>query len=422
VTVANTGTGAYALTGLAMSADPLPSGVVVASAPASSTTCGSGTVSATAGASTFSLSGGTLAAGATCSVSVNVTSAAAGTYLNDIPAANFSTTQGSTSAADATATLLVTSILIGPVGVPNATGSYDGVVAATTANDFVEKAFAPAGFNAVNSSTVVGSPSGNAYTSAVTGIAVRHQLHNYGTAAANVVFTATAPTSPSGWTVGVYNDSSGSLGTEIAGTASSNAYTTTTPLSVAAGADAYVWTEYAAPAGVTSFVRFDATLAATDNAYSFNTNGVHDELYSGFLVHTKSYVINATNCTPATQPAGVWCPGATLTYSLDVRNIALAANGTTPSSATLQASTLLLTDNGTNPNSWAAANGYMNAPGIITASGIAPSFVIYYYGSSSSATFPPNSTTTNLVQAFTAVWTSLNAGQSSQITFSTTQY
>ena len=36
-------------------------------------------------------------------------------------------------------------ILIGPVGVPNATGSYDGNVATTNNNDFVEKSFAPAG-------------------------------------------------------------------------------------------------------------------------------------------------------------------------------------------------------------------------------------------------------------------------------------
>jgi hypothetical protein len=317
--------------------------------------------------------------------------------------------------------LQVTSILIGPVGVPNATGSYDGVVAMNNNNDFVERGFAPAGFNAINASTVVGSPSGNAYTSAVTSITVRHQLHNYGSAAANVVFTATAPSAPSGWTVGVYTDSSGSLGTQIAGTASGNTYTTSAPLAVAAGSDAYVWTVYAAPTGVTSFLRFDATLAATDNAYSFNANSVHDELYSGYIVQTKSYVISATNCTPATQPAGVWCPGATLTYTIDVRNIALPANGTTPSSATLQAVYLLVTDNGTNPNSWAHAGGYMNTPGVTT-TGTALSSLVYYYNSSSSTTFPPNSTTTNLVQAFTAVWTPLTAGQNSQLTFSALQF
>jgi hypothetical protein len=420
VTIANTATGAYALSGLAMTSDPLPSGLVVASTPAATTTCG-GSVSATAGATNFSLSGGTLGSGSTCSVSVNVTATAAGSYLNDIPAANFTTTQGSTSAADATATLQVTSILIGPVSVPSATGSYDGVVATTNNNDFVERAFAPTGFNAINTSTVVGSPSGNAYTSAVPGIAVRHQLHNYGSTATNVVFIATAPIAPSGWTVGVYNDSSGSLGTQIAGTASSNTYTTTTPLAVAAGADVYVWTVYAAPTGVASFTRFDSTLTATDNAYAFNTNNVHDELYSGYIVQTKSYTIVTTNCTPSSQPAGVWCPGATLTYTIDVRNIALPANGTTPSSATLQAVNLIVTDNGTNPNSWAHAGGYMNTPGLTT-TGTAPTSFLYYYNATSSSTFPANYNTTNLVQSFTATWSALTAGQNGQLTFSAIQF
>jgi hypothetical protein len=354
-------------------------------------------------------------------VSANVTAGAAGSYLNSIPASNVASTQGSTSSAAATATLQVTSILIGPVNVPNATGSYDGVVATTNNNDFVERGFAPAGFNAINASTVVGSPSGNAYTSAVTGIAVRHQLHNYGTGASNVVFTATAPSTPGGWTVGVYNDSSGSLGTEIAGTASGTTYATTVPVGIAAGADAYVWTVYAAPTGVTSFSRFDATLTATDSAYSFNTNDVHDELYSGFIVQTKSYVIVATNCTPSAQPAGVWCPGATLTYTIDVRNIALPANGTTPSSATLQASNLIVTDNGTNPNSWAHSGGYMNTPGLTT-TGTAPTSFLYYYNATSSSTFPANYNTTNLVQSFTATWSSLTAGQNGQLTFSAIQF
>ncbi len=105
----------------------------------------------------------------------------------------YSSVPGASSGAEC-ASSPVTGILIGPVGVPNATGSYDGNVATTNNDDFVEKSFTPAGFNAINSSTTPGSPNGNTYTSAVTGIAIRHQVHNYG-AASNFIFYAQAPTS-----------------------------------------------------------------------------------------------------------------------------------------------------------------------------------------------------------------------------------
>jgi len=69
------------LSGLAFS-DTYPAGLVNASAPSVTNTCG-GSVSAAAGGSTISLTnGGTLDSGASCTVTVNVTSNTAGTYLN----------------------------------------------------------------------------------------------------------------------------------------------------------------------------------------------------------------------------------------------------------------------------------------------------------------------------------------------------
>lgn len=308
-------------------------------------------------------------------------------------------------------------VFIGPVGVPTATGSYDGSVAVTNNNDFVEKSFAPAGFNAINSSTVVGTPNGNTYTSAVTGIALRHEVRNSAGAAGNFVFYAQAP---SGWTVSVYNDASGALGTQIAGTATANAYQTTATLAIAATSSAFVWTVYAAPTGLQAFNRFDALIAVIDSGNTSNNNTVHDELYTGYVVQTKSYVITSTGCSGGV-PAGTWCPGGILKYTIDARNVAVAANGTTPASATLTANSLTLTDDGSNANSWAKDGGYMNTPGY-SSTGTAPTTVTYWYNATSSTTFPASYSTTNKVFKVTALWTTLTAGSNSQFMFSAVQY
>ncbi|MFN8375371.1 MAG: DUF11 domain-containing protein [Anaerolineae bacterium] len=58
-----------------------PGSMVVASPPGSTNTCG-GTFAPVAGAGSVSLSGGTIAAGASCTLSVNVTAPATGSYVN----------------------------------------------------------------------------------------------------------------------------------------------------------------------------------------------------------------------------------------------------------------------------------------------------------------------------------------------------
>ena len=62
--------------------DNLPAGVVVAATPNASTTCTGGTLTATAGTGTITYTGGTVTAGASCTVSVDVTSSIPGMYAN----------------------------------------------------------------------------------------------------------------------------------------------------------------------------------------------------------------------------------------------------------------------------------------------------------------------------------------------------
>ncbi len=82
--------------------DRLPDGVMVAAAPNEEHNCG-GTLTAAAGGRDVSYSGGSLAADATCTIAVDVTSAAVGSYLNDTESVTSSL--GTSMAASATLTV-----------------------------------------------------------------------------------------------------------------------------------------------------------------------------------------------------------------------------------------------------------------------------------------------------------------------------
>ena len=109
LTISNTAANALALTQLAVT-DNLPSGVVVASPANASSNCSSTSipvVTAVAGGTSVALSGGSVAANASCTVTVNVTAASAGTYPNLIVAGALTSAQDATNTADATASLTV---------------------------------------------------------------------------------------------------------------------------------------------------------------------------------------------------------------------------------------------------------------------------------------------------------------------------
>ena len=100
ITLSNTNATVATLT--APFTDTLPSGVVVSGSP--TTTCG-GTV--TAGTSTVTLAaGGTIPATGSCTVTVPVTAASRGSYLNSVAAGSLQTSNGN-NAAPASATLTV---------------------------------------------------------------------------------------------------------------------------------------------------------------------------------------------------------------------------------------------------------------------------------------------------------------------------
>ncbi|MDB5069491.1 MAG: hypothetical protein JWM87_602 [Candidatus Eremiobacteraeota bacterium] len=104
-----------------------------------------------------------------------------------------------------------------------------------------------------------------------------------------------------------------------------------------------------------------------------------------------------------------------------MRNNAVAANGTTPASATLTANNLTLTDDGSNANSWAKDGGYMNTPGY-SSTGTAPTTVTYFYNATSNTAFPASYNNANKVFKVTSLWTTLTAAQNCQFMFSAVQF
>jgi hypothetical protein len=78
--------------------DNFPSGVLIASTPSASTTCG-GTLTATKGSNTVVLKGGSIPANGSCTVTVNVTANYTGSCINKLPVGALQTSNGSNTIA-----------------------------------------------------------------------------------------------------------------------------------------------------------------------------------------------------------------------------------------------------------------------------------------------------------------------------------
>ena len=117
ITVSNANAAAITLT--AAFTDTLPPVVLVAPTPNPTTTCG-GAVTATAGGSTVTLATGSTIPAGSCDIAVNVTAAAAGSFVNTIAAGALQTNSGN-NAAPATAPLAAGLITLAPATLPNGT-------------------------------------------------------------------------------------------------------------------------------------------------------------------------------------------------------------------------------------------------------------------------------------------------------------
>jgi hypothetical protein len=237
------------------------------------------------------------------------------------------------------------------------TGSYDGSVTATNDNDFTATSMnlSNASATPTNTGTVPGTWLGSAFTFSVAPtVQIPHELYYVDTVRRRyhqLSLVAQAPVLPANWSVHVCPDNganapncaavnTGSCST----TADRNTWMTVTAassVSTNTGVFCYYsgtttpgvqqsvkyWTVYTPAAGTyTTFNRYDAFISASDDQATPALNNTHDEIYAGFVPITKTATI-VTNGCPAgvTPPASGVCPGGTIRYALDFRNIMVGA-------------------------------------------------------------------------------------------------
>jgi len=293
---------------------------------------------------------------------VNDGSAGAPTQINN--AINNSTSLANPSGASQLVCVAMPAsraVLNGPRTAPGATGSYDGVVAVSNDNDFTDVGFVQPAFTVVNGGTVPGTPNGNNFSAAVSGINVSSDVMNSGNVDDTYTIVATAP---AGFTVQLFQDNGANApsATPLGG-ATAGATSTATGVVVASGVTLHYWAVYSAPSGTQSLKRYDGNTIATSAADATIHNETHHELYSSFVALTKSVVI-VTNCAGAVPANGV-CPGGTLTYTLDYRTIVTipGAGNTEPAAAilTTSAGSVVVTEDGAAaPNNWATFTNGLN--------------------------------------------------------------
>lgn len=246
----------------------------------------------------------------------------------------------------------------------DATGSYDGSVASSNAADFTAKPFGTTADNIINTGTTPGTPVTVTTTTAGSTLCIAHTLFNSGNKndtytiaigaqpTAYAVPATTGGTASSGWTFGIYSDSgcSSPLGGSAQG-----ATTTANAVADTSGAPLQYYVKYVVPSGLKYFTRFDSTVTVTSVGDGTQSNTTHDELYSSFIALTKTENVASTGCPVGALPAlpgtsaSQVCPGGTISYTVDYRNLVQGTASTNVSFAACftKVAQLTISDDGT---------------------------------------------------------------------------
>ena len=288
--------------------------------------------------------------------------------------------------ADATSSASPSSfaIYLGPYIASDATykgaasaGSYNGVVAVNTGNDFTAVVLPTVTSGPMASAlTATGytpaSPGPEAFAGASitmpgtpTVVYVEQSLYNNANAADSYTITGTLNgTWPASTTI-TFNSTASTTGAQASG-----AFTVS---NVAAGSAAQFYTIYTIPASatVTAFNQYDSTVTATsvnDTNTPKANNPTHNDLYAGGFVALGKYATyTSDSCSTAAVTVAQPVPGGCILYNLVYKNIAPSTGGTgSNGNVSLIAKGLTLTDDGRSDASlgWYAGSALTTVPTI----------------------------------------------------------
>jgi hypothetical protein len=283
----------------------------------------------------------------------------AGAGVNNTTAINSPSGASTASANQSLAQYLVEN---GPFAAAAATGSFDGS-SSDDNHDFTAVSFVSTNitYTTTNTTASYSPTTATATATAVANIKVESTVANTGNKADSYNIVATAP---SGWTVFLESDAASAPGGSFGGSAA-GATSTAANVALASGATLNYWAVYTAPSGVIYLSHGLGTVVATSTADGTVKNTTNDLLYAGFIALTTSAATTPGCPAGVTPTVGSVCPGGTISYTIDYRNIVGGSSNYDTSSVpavsfagvTTKAGSLVITADGTNGtslgNNWA---------------------------------------------------------------------
>ena len=230
LTLTLTNSNATVLTGAAFT-DTYPSGLTNTTTPAAATTCAGATVTAAASGTTLALSDASIPANGSCTVTVNVTAAAAGNYVNSIPIGGLTTANAGANSTAANATLAVLNAVTATKAFGPATIGVNGVSVLTiTLTNGNATAVTGAAFTDAYPGGLINTASASGATTCAGGTVTATNGGSSvalasGTVPANGACTVSVNVTSAA--TGVYNNSTGPVTTTNAGTAAAGSATLT---------------------------------------------------------------------------------------------------------------------------------------------------------------------------------------------------
>jgi hypothetical protein len=279
------------------------------------------------------------------------------TYVVTIDAGPFNTTLGIRAFADAYATNYLGSLITDRAGDNLAASAGAAVI--TTVTQLGTVLIGTSGHPEASNTTTNDDYTNKSVNTGIAGVVFGSNTTANGTVVytntlkntgnADDIFTLTAPTVPSGFTVEISTNIVTPSYTDVS---NGTAFVT---VAIAYNSSADVLVRITEPSGNAVLSSFGTVIHAVSGITTANTNDTIDRLYTGFIRLTKSAVVLNSNLAKGASTDAV--PGARITYSVAYSNIA-STGGT--NCVTLNAGNLVITEDGTaGSNNWGTSTSHV---------------------------------------------------------------